>query len=222
LYYQYVKISEAARDGGVTVSTFKYYLREGLVPEGTRLSGNQTAYADEHVQRVRLVRALLETGGLSIEQAKAVVSTIDSPQDSLAVTFEAAQHSLAGAGSPTTPPSSASLARVEALAASQRWKSVGANPGTDVAARVLDGLAAIGFDPSDEYLAAYASAATTIARADLAALTTRTRPDLVAELMVVGTVLGDSLVAGLRRLAQESVTSEFFPEPTTTTETDAS
>jgi DNA-binding transcriptional MerR regulator len=217
-----VKISEAARDGGVTVSTFKYYLREGLVPEGTRLSGNQTAYADEHVQRVRLVRALLETGGLSIEQAKAVVSTIDSPQDSLAVTFEAAQRSLAGTGSPTTPPSSASLARVEALAASQRWKSVGANPGTDVAARVLDGLAAIGFDPSDEYLAAYASAATTIARADLAALTTRTRPDLVAELMVVGTVLGDSLVAGLRRLAQESVTSEFFPEPTITTETDAS
>jgi hypothetical protein len=86
---------------------------------------------------------------------------------------------------------------------------------------VLDGLAAIGFDPSDEYLTAYASAATTIARADLAALTTRTRPDLVAELMVVGTVLGDSLVAGLRRLAQESVTSEFFPEPTTT-ETEAS
>ena len=209
-----MKISEAARDGGVTVSTFKYYLREGLVPEGTRLSGNQTAYADEHVQRVRLVRALLETGGLSIEQAKAVVSTIDSPDDSLAVTFEAAQHSLAGTGS-TTPPSSGSLARVEALAAAQRWKSLGANPGTDVAARVLDGLAAIGFDPSDEYLTAYASAATTVARADLAALTTRSRPDLVAELMVVGTVLGDSLLAGLRRLAHESVTSEFFPEPAT-------
>ena len=215
-----MKISEAARDGGVTVSTFKYYLREGLVPEGTRLSGNQTAYADEHVQRVRLVRALLETGGLSIERAKAVVSTIDSPQKSLAVTFEAAQQSLAGTGPSTTAPSRESLSRVEALAAAQRWKSVGANPGTDVAARVLDGLAAIGFDPSDEYLTAYASAATTIARADLAALTTRTRPDLVAELMVVGTVLGDSLVAGLRRLAQESVTSEFFPEAPT--ETDAS
>ena len=191
------------------------------MPEGTRLSGNQTAYADEHVQRVRLVRALLETGGLSIERAKAVVSTIDAPQDSLAMTFEVAQQSLAGTGSSTTPPSSASVARVEALAAAQRWKSLGTNPGTDVAARVLDGLAAIGFDPSDEYLAAYASAAATIARADLAALTTRTRPDLVAELMVVGTVLGNSLVAGLRRLAQESVTSEFFPEATTT-ETDAS
>ena len=216
-----MKISEAARDGGVTVSTFKYYLREGLVPEGTRLSGNQTAYADEHVQRVRLVRALIETGGLSIEKAKAVVSTIDSPQDSLAVTFEAAQQSLAGTGSSTAPPSRDSLSRVAALAAEQGWKSLGGNPGTEVAARVLDGLAAIGFDPSDEYLTAYASAATTIARADLAALTTRTRPDLVAELMVVGTVLGDSLVAGLRRLAQESVTSEFFPEPTST-ETDAS
>ena len=221
-----MKISEAARYGGVTVSTFKYYLREGLVPEGIRLSGNQTAYGDEHVQRVRLVRALLETGGLSIERAKAVVSTIDSPDNSLAITFEAAQQSLAGTGSSTTPPSNASLARIEALAAEQRWKSLGANPGVEVAARVLDGLAAIGFEPSVEYLTAYAAAASTIARADLAALTTRTRPDLVAELMVVGTVLGDSLIAGLRRLAQESVTSEFFPaapstepEPTTT-ETD--
>jgi len=215
-----MKISEAARTGGVTVSTFKYYLREGLVPEGTRLSGNQTSYADSHVQRVRLVRALLETGGLSIETAKAVVSTIDSPQTSLAVTFEVAQQSLAGASASSTPPSRESLERVATLTARQQWKSVGANPGTDVVARVLDGLAAIGFDPSDDYLEAYASAATTIARADLAALTTRTRPDLVAELMVVGTVLGDSLVAGLRRLAHESVTSEFFPEPpTTTTET---
>ena len=85
------------------------------------------------------------------------------------------------------------------------------NPGLNLAARSLDALSAIGFTPSDDYLVAYASAATTIARADLQALTARSSPELVAELMVVGTVLGDTLIAGLRRLAQQSATAELFP-----------
>ncbi|MET1016526.1 MAG: MerR family transcriptional regulator [Leifsonia flava] len=208
-----MKISEAAREGGVTVPTFKYYLREGLVHEGTRLSSNQTEYTPSHVQRVRLVRALLETGGLSIGTAKAVLATLNSGQTSLAVTFETAQHALAARTPALTPPSPESRLAIDELVAAQGWHSTGENPGTDAAARVLDGLAAIDFVPPSEYLEAYASAAALIARADLGALITRERPDLVAELMVVGTVLGDSLIAGLRRLAQESVTSEFFPTP---------
>ena len=206
-----MKISEAARAAGVTVPTFKYYLREGLVSPGTRLTGNQTAYATTHVQRVRLVRALIETGGLSIETAKSVLATLDSDETTLAHTFEAAQHALAGKSPGSAPPTPESLRAIAELASDQGWRSAGGNPGTDVAARVLDGLAAIDFHPSAEYLDAYATAASLIARADLGALGSRDRPDLVAELMVVGTVLGDALLAGLRRLAQESVTSEFFP-----------
>ncbi|MET4639016.1 MerR family transcriptional regulator [Mycetocola sp. 2940] len=206
-----MKISEAAQAGGVSVSTFKYYQREGLVPAGIRLSGNQTAYDEPHVLRVRLVRALLETGGLSIGAAKAVVATLDSDDDSLAFTFEAAQHALGAISPPLTPASEKSRQSIEALAAAQGWLSTAENPGLDSAARVLDGFAAIGFAPTPEYLQAYAAAAASIARADVAALQSRDRPDLIAELMVVGTVLGDALVAGLRRLAHESVTAELFP-----------
>jgi hypothetical protein len=50
-----------------------------------------------------------------------------------------------------------------------------------------------------------------VARADLAALTSRSDPALVAELMVVGTVMGDALLAGLRRLAQQHETTALFP-----------
>ncbi|MET0714938.1 MAG: MerR family transcriptional regulator [Mycetocola sp.] len=223
-----MRISEAAQQSGVTVSTFKYYVREGLVHEGTRLSGNQTAYETSHVQRVRLVRALLETGGLSIGAAKAVIATLDSNSnsdsdgdDSLAFTFEAAQHAL-GALNPTLErPSAQSRQAVEDVATAQGWHTTAGNPGFEAAARVLDGYAAIGFRPSPEYLNAYASAAASIARADLAALQTRDRPDLIAELMVVGTVLGDALAAGLRRLAHESVTAELFPAPGTRKETES-
>jgi len=78
---------------------------------------------------------------------------------------------------------------------------------------VLDDLSAIGFEPSDAYLGAYAAAADLIARADLSALIGRQSPALTAELMVVGTVVGDALIAGLRRLAHQEATAELFPAP---------
>lgn len=192
----------------------KYYLREGLVHSGERIVSNQTAYDDTHVQRVRLVRALIETGGLSIAATKQVLSTLDAQDTSLAHTFEAAQHALGVGGVPTGVAQPGTRKRIEELAAEHGWKTTDENPGFDVAARTLDAFSTIGFTPSDEFLDAYASAAATIARADLMALTTRTRPDLIAELMVVGTVLGDALIAGLRRLAQENETAELFPFPT--------
>ena len=198
------------------MSTVKYYLREGLVHPGERVERNQTAYDDTHVQRVRLVRALIEIGGLSIAAAKQVLSTLDSEDTSLAHTFEAAQHALAVGGASAGAAEPRARTRIEELADAHGWRTSAENPGFDVAARALDAFSTIGFVPSGEFLDAYASAAATIARADLTALTTRTRPDLVAELMVVGTVVGDALLAGLRRLAHQDETTEHFPVPTTT------
>jgi DNA-binding transcriptional MerR regulator len=216
-----MRISQLSDRSGAPVSTLKYYLREGLVHEGERLSGNQTSYDESHVQRVRLVRALIETGGLSIAAAKRVLSTLDIEGASLAYTFEAAQHALGVGGASTSTVSAASRQRIADVAVATSWRTSPENPGFDIAARVLDDLAAIGFEPSAEYLAAYASAATAIARADLSALRDRESPDLTAELMIVGTVLGDALVAGLRRLAQEDATADLFPVPDSGNQPDA-
>lgn len=204
-----MRISELSRRSGAPVSTLKYYLREGLVHEGERLSGNQTDYDETHVQRVRLVRALLETGGLSIAAAKRVLTTLDAGTP-IAYTFEAAQHAMTDGRGPGKA-SDASQQRVAALAAAQGWRTSSDNPGFGVAARVLDDFSAIGFEPSDDYLGAYAAAADQIARADLSALIGRQGPALTAELMVVGTVVGDALIAGLRRLAHQEATAELFP-----------
>lgn len=205
-----MRISELSRRSGSPVTTVKYYVREGLLPEGERLSGNQTEYTEAHVHRVRLVRALIETGGLSIAAAKRVLRTLDDDA-SLAHTFEAAQHAM-GVRS-TDAPSEAARDRIADLAARQRWRVTADNPGVDVAARVLDDFAAIGFDPSGDYLETYAEAAASVAHADLTALRERDTPESVAELMVVGTVVGDALFAGLRRLAHQDATAELFPVP---------
>jgi DNA-binding transcriptional MerR regulator len=193
-------------------STVKYYVREGLVSEGRRTSGNQTAYEESHVQRIRLVRALIETGGLSIAATKQVLAVLDDHQDNLAYAFEAAQHALGSVGGAgARAASTEARQRIAELVRSRGWTATEDNPGLEVAARALGGLATIGFEPSPDYLAAYADAASTVARADLAALSTRSRPDEITELMVVGTVMGDALLAGLRRLAQQNETAAAFP-----------
>lgn len=197
------------------LTAVKYYQREGLLPEGVRSAPNQVQYGDVHVRRVRLIRALLETGGLSVAATKNVIASLDTEGESLAETFSVAQQAMSTPRTAESVPSDESRERVVAVARSRGWAFLPENPGIDAAARALEGLRAIGFDPPESYLAAYAIAASTVAEADLLALETRNGVDEVAELMVVGTVLGDPLFAGLRRLAHEDATHTLRPTPDT-------
>ena len=190
-----MRVSELSKQTGVPLSAVKYYQREGLLPEGTRSAPNQVAYGEAHVQRVRLIRALLETGGLSVAAAKDVIRALDTQEAPLAETFRAAQHAMAIPRTAESAPSTGSRERVWAMARSRGWNVTDDNPGIDAAARALDGLCAIEFDAPDAYVEAYAAAAATAAAAtaaaaDLRALSTLADPDRVAELMVVGPEIG--------------------------------
>src|SRR3954451_23931437 len=72
-----VRMADLSRESGVPVPTIKYYLREGLVPAGERTSKNQARDADRHVRRIRLVRALVDYGGLPIATIKELLRLAD-------------------------------------------------------------------------------------------------------------------------------------------------
>jgi DNA-binding transcriptional MerR regulator len=72
-----MRISELSQASGVPVATIKYYLREGLLHEGQLTSATQAQYDQSHLARLRLVRALLGAGGLSV--AAAGTSSTGSP-----------------------------------------------------------------------------------------------------------------------------------------------
>lgn len=72
-----MRIGDLAKTTGVPVATLKFYLREGLLPAGTPTAVNQAEYDDVHVRRVKLVRALLHLGGLSIADAQRVLAAVD-------------------------------------------------------------------------------------------------------------------------------------------------
>ena len=74
-----MKMAEFSRRSGTPVATLKYYIREGLLPPGKRTAANQADYAQEHLDRVALIRALREVGGLPIATIKETLDAIERP-----------------------------------------------------------------------------------------------------------------------------------------------
>ena len=62
-----VDIGEAARRVGVSAAALRMYEKRGLLPEALRSAGGYRQYAEEHLQRARLVRRARRMG-LSLAQ----------------------------------------------------------------------------------------------------------------------------------------------------------
>ena len=77
-----MRISELADTTGVPVHTLKYYLREGLLMPGAATSRTRAEYGPQHVDRVRLVRALVEHGGVGIAGVRAILGALAAPPPS--------------------------------------------------------------------------------------------------------------------------------------------
>lgn len=77
-----MRLSELSRRSAVPTATIKYYLREGLLPPGRLTSATQAQYDEGHLSRLRLVRALVGPGGLSIATVRSVLAAIDDPPES--------------------------------------------------------------------------------------------------------------------------------------------
>ena len=91
-----MKISELSARTGVTIPTLKFYLREGLLPQGELSSPNQADYGERHVRRAALIRALREVAGLPIARIAVIVDALEAGEATYEV-VGAAVDSLGGA-----------------------------------------------------------------------------------------------------------------------------
>ena len=215
-----MRMSELSSTTDTPVPTLKFYLREGLLHAGERTSPNQAQYDDTHVDRVRLVRALLEVGGLSVAKATTVVAALNSDMP-LSSVFGVAQRAVSIPASiasdegdaDAAPTAGATL--IADLCERRGWRVHANNPGLALAARVLDTYEALGLDGiTAAVLEPCAEAAQLVAGGDLEAVASAAPdPAEMTRVVAVGTVLGDSLLAGLRRIAQEAESFRRFPLP---------
>ena len=72
-----MKLAELSERSGVATATIKYYLRERLLPAGRRISATQAEYDEDHLRRLRLVRAMIQVGGMPVATAREVLSAVD-------------------------------------------------------------------------------------------------------------------------------------------------
>lgn len=209
-----MRVSQLCEVSGVPLPSIKYYLREGLLPAGERTSATQAIYDESHVERLRLIRALLEVGGLSVATAQRVLAAIDSPDLPLSHIFGVAQYAVSDAALyEEVDATSPGLAHVDATIERMGWSVTDENPGRHGAARILDTYSALGQTALSTISPEYAQAAELVAAADLAAVARSTETADMAETVVVGTVLGDGLLASLRRIAQENLAHQNWAQP---------
>lgn len=198
-----MRIAELSRRTGVPVPTIKYYLREGLLPPGERTSPNQARYDESHVHRVRLVRALVEVGGLSIAAAREVVEVMHADERTPLQSIGKVHFAVQRGGSGDSP-------AVEELIDRRGWRVRPTNPARAALADVLTTVERLGHPDVHGLIDTYADAAETLAAAEIAALTEDAGVEDMAESVVVLSVLGNALLAALRGLAQESAANKRF------------
>lgn len=199
-----MRVSELSAATGVTVPTIKYYLREGLLPEGERSAPTQAAYGDLHVQRLRVIRALLDSG-VTIAETRRVLEALDTPP-------EKAHDLLGTAHAAITPPvdDALDLTEAEQLAAGLGWKpGMCSETVLHAVARALQGLERAGFTVPNAVMPVYLESIRRIADAEIAGVPTESAEDAV-RYVVLGSVLVEPLILALRRVAQQVASAERF------------
>ena len=210
-----MRIAELSRVTGVPVPTIKYYLREGLLPPGEHTLPNQAQYDEHHVRRLRLARALVEIGGLSVASAREVIERMTAPGIDLLHALGKAQYAtIPHRDHPDDPALAAALSEIDALIARHGWQ-IGDNPARLAAAQALLTLRRLGQPDAPDLLRRYAETAQHLASAEVDLVLDANghpadRTEELAERVVVWTLLGDSLLAAFRRMAQEHIAAERF------------
>ena len=204
-----MRISELSSRSGVPVPTIKYYVREGLLPSGTKTSPNQADYGDEHLHRLRLVRALLEVGGLSVATVGEVLTAIEDQTRSMHEVLGVAHRAL-GPGRNERSERSAARAQVDAFLNELGWSITDDSPARDELAAALATLWSLGWQMDAHVFERYARLADELASWEFEQTPMDRQREEVVEAVVVGTVVFEKALVALRRLAHESHSAALF------------
>jgi len=199
-------IAELSQRTEVPVATIKYYLREGLLAPGESVGATRSRYDESHIRRLRLIRALVESGGLSLARVRSVLAEVDEESHDLHEVLGAAHGALIPDDLTATVES---RLRVDELIADRGWAVFSESQDRVLLASALDALEKVGYHLDDELLETYASAAGQIADAEIAQLPSGDRQQTV-ETTVLVTALGGPVLLALRRLAQQSASAHHY------------
>jgi len=209
-----MRVGELSRRSGVPVPTIKYYLREGLLPAGVLTSPNQAHYDDEHLRRLRLVRALVDVGDLSIAGVREVLVALDTRDDSLHKKLGLVQEAISQPGAVELDPLAIEDVQAFFHRHGEECADVTESNVTHMLAAALSAARSVGHDHFRELLDPYLEGLKIIALADVNYVADRGSTDDVVEGMVIGTLIGDAVIKAVRRLAHSQVSRKVIGDGT--------
>lgn len=195
------------------IPTIKYYLREGLLPAGVQTSATRAEYGESHLRRLRLIRALLEVGRLSIASIRRVLAAVDDEGLSMHRVLGTAHYAIAPPVEPPPPGERWRRARaeVDALIDDLGWRIDPEAPTRDELAHAVLALDRLGMPATGEALRPYAeTAARLVAEHEIGTIPVGGSREAAVEALVLGTVLHGRILDVMRRLAHESVSAVTF------------
>ena len=211
-----MRISALAAEAGLPVATVKFYLRQRLLHPGIATSATQANYDESHVRRLRVIRALTGSVGLSVQQARTILELIDDPGDDLYTTLGRAVSALP----PETEPHEASVDDSDPYPRARKaLEALGQvyDPGFAAVAQLeaaLQATEAAGMPLSEDRLLEYGRHLREIAAYDLERMPPE--PHATVEYTVLGTALYEPVLLALRRLAHQDVAAQRVREPAPT------
>ncbi|WP_441249428.1 MerR family transcriptional regulator [Kitasatospora sp. McL0602] len=219
-----MRLADLSEQSRVSIATIKYYLREGLLPPGRLVNATQAEYDESHLRRLRLVRAMIQVGRMSVAAVREVLVQVDDeslgrttrlgaalwalPRATEAAPDEAEQdgHGQDEAGQ-DDPATAAARRQISDLIARLGWADVAAigplSPVYRELVATVASLQRLGYPLDADDLAPYARLMEQTAVHDLDRMERlRTSVEQVEE-AVASAVLFDPVLLGLRGLAQQ-------------------
>jgi DNA-binding transcriptional MerR regulator len=177
----------------------------------------QAEYGEEHLRRLRLIRAMLKVGGMSVSQARDVLAVADDPAFG--------RHERLGIASYMLPPNVAGPEPADPvhehwqavheelrtlLVDELGWRLYDTAPSLNTLTRAVVALRGLGYRCTLDYLRRYATALHPIAEKEYGVIEEFTVLDEAIEATVAYTVLYEPIILSLRRLAHEDVSARLY------------
>ncbi|WP_136611962.1 MerR family transcriptional regulator [Sinomonas albida] len=193
-----MQLRELSTLTGMPIASIKYYLREGILPAGSRVSATRSDYSEAHVRRIKTIQTLRSVNGLSVAQIRQIVALVDGGASSLEI-LKGLQHELQSLGEPLPGETGAGDAGVK----QRGW------PDIPTAARGaledhLEHMGALGITIPTEALETYSRAVDLIANVDVNDAASAEDLDTLVTRTAVGMHMHSQLVLKLLALAQAS------------------
>ncbi|MFJ8114056.1 MerR family transcriptional regulator [Streptomyces sp. NPDC096132] len=211
-----MRLGELSKRSGVATATIKYYLREGLLPPGRQVNATTAEYDEEHLRRLRLVRAMIQVGGIPVATVREVLGHVDDDSLGRTIRLGAALWALPQVPEPDAEDEHVRAAQREAdeLLRTVGWANARLLTTISPAYRSLvvavAALRRLGYDWDAELLVSYARLMHGAAVLDLDFVETRESEAERIETAVLGAILVEPMLQALHRLAQEEESARRY------------